>query len=113
LLTLRLLRRKLLNRKRIATGISEEAINNASDVSHMKGCGRYTGRASVPFFLRQMFDDFADTLAHLQKDVRNWLKDGGDAVDWTALPPLSIRHFALGFLCCLRLLDCVQFCTKS
>ena len=61
-------------------------------MSHMKGRGGYAGRAGVPLLLRQRLDDLADTLANLKKNVRDWLKDGGDAVDGTALPPLSFRH---------------------
>jgi hypothetical protein len=63
----------------------------------MKGGGGYTCRAGVSFLLPQRLDNLADTLANLKKNVRNWLKDGGDAVDGTALPPLSIRHFVLDF----------------
>jgi hypothetical protein len=32
----------------------------------------------------------------LKKDVRDWLKDGRNAIDGTALPPLSGRHCTLG-----------------
>jgi hypothetical protein len=29
----------------------------------------------------------------LKKNVRDWLEDGGNAVDGPALPPLSVRHY--------------------
>ncbi len=90
--TFRLNRRELFRRQRVPSGVGEEAIDDSGNVSHMKGGGGYTGRASVPFLLRQRLDDLPDTLANLKKNVRDWLKDIGDAVDGTALPPLSIRH---------------------
>jgi Family of unknown function (DUF5670) len=58
----------------------------------MKGRRGYAGGAGVPFLLRQRLDDLADTLANLQKNVGDWLKDRGDAVDGPALPPFSVRH---------------------
>ena len=36
-------------------------------------------RAGVPLLRRQRLDDLADTLAHLKKNVRDGLEDGGDA----------------------------------
>ncbi|MFN0158047.1 MAG: hypothetical protein ACKVRP_08265 [Bacteroidota bacterium] len=63
-------------------------------MSHVKSGGGYPGGAGVPLLLRQRLDELADTLAYLKKNVRDWLKDGGDAVDWTALPPLTIRHLS-------------------
>jgi hypothetical protein len=58
----------------------------------MKGRGGDSRGAGVPFLLGQRLDDLADTLADLKQDVRDWLKDGGNAVDRAALPPLGIRH---------------------
>jgi hypothetical protein len=58
----------------------------------MKGRGSYACRARVPLLFGQRLDDLADTLANLKKDVRDWLKDGGNAVDGSALPPFRVRH---------------------
>ena len=93
-LTLRLNGRQLLCRQCVPAGVREQAIDDSGNMSHMKGGGGYACRASVPLFLRQGLDDLADTLAHLKKNVRNWLKNAGDAFDGAALPPLSIRHLS-------------------
>jgi hypothetical protein len=85
-------RRKLLWRECVPTGVGEKAIDDSGNMPDMKGGGGDTCRAGIPFSFRQGLDDFADTLANLKKNVRDWLKDGGDAVDGTALPPLGIRH---------------------
>ncbi len=98
-LTFRLNRRELFCRQRVPSGVGEEAIDDSGNMSHMKGDGGYSGRAGVPFALRQRLDDLADTLAYLKKNVRDWLKDGRDAVDGTALPPLGIGHVSSTPLC--------------
>src|SRR6187401_3425976 len=73
-------------------GVGEKAIDHSGHMSHMKGRGGYPCRAGVPFLLRQRLDDLADTLANLKENVRDWLKDGRDAVDGTPLPPLGVGH---------------------
>src|SRR5262245_53533348 len=94
LLALRTNRRELLRRQRLAAGVREEAIDDAGNVSHVKSRRRDACRPGVPLLLGQRRDDLADALANLKKNVRDWLEDGGDAVDGTALPPLGARHGA-------------------
>ena len=91
-LIFRLNRCELFYRQCVPAGVREEAIDDSGNMSHVKGRGGYARRTGVPFLLRQWLDDLADTLANLKKNVRDWLKDGGDAVDGTALPPLSIHY---------------------
>jgi hypothetical protein len=91
-LTFQLNRCELFCRERIPAGVGEKAIDDSGDMSHMEGRGGYPCRAGVPFLLRQRLDDLADTLANLKENVRDWLKDGRDAVDGAALPPLSVSH---------------------
>src|SRR4051812_912864 len=94
LLTFRLNRRELVRRQRVAAGVGEKAIDDPGDVAHVKGRGRHSRGARVPFALGQRLDDLADALAHLQQDVRDWLEDGRDAVDRPALPQLGVGHLS-------------------
>jgi hypothetical protein len=50
--TFRLNRGDLLWRQRVPAGVGEKAIDDAGNMSHMKGRGRHACRASVPFLLR-------------------------------------------------------------
>jgi hypothetical protein len=90
--TFRLNGRELFCWQSVPAGVGEETIDDSGHVSHVKGRGGDPCGAGVPFFLGQRLDDRADTLAHLKKNVRDWLKDCGNTVDRTALPPLSVRH---------------------
>lgn len=92
-LAFRLNRRELFCREPVAAGVGEEAIDDSGNMPDMKGGGGYPRRAGVPFVLRQRLDNLADTLANLKKNVRDWLEDGGNALDGTTLPPFSVRHF--------------------
>jgi len=85
-------RRELLRRESMAAGVREQAIDDSGDVSHVKRRGSDASGAGIPLLLRQRLDDVADTFAHLQKNVRDRLKDVGNAVDGTALPPFRVRH---------------------
>ncbi len=91
-LTFRLNRRELFRRECVAAGVGEEAIDDAGNVTHMKGRRGCPCRTGVPFLLRQRLGNLGDTLANLKKDVRDWLQEVGNAVDRPALPPFSLRH---------------------
>jgi hypothetical protein len=82
----------LFFRQRVPASVREEAIDDSGDMPHMKGCRSDASRPGIPLCPRQRLDNLADTLAHLQKNVRDWLEDIRDTVDGTALPPLRIRH---------------------
>jgi hypothetical protein len=91
-LAFRTKRDELLVGQRLAARVREEAVNDGGDVSDVKcGC-RHTGRAGVPLGFRQVGGQLVDAFANLKENVRDGLKDGGDAIDRAALPPLSIRH---------------------
>lgn len=85
---------ELFRRQNIAAGIGEEAIDDPGNVMDMKGRGGDACRARVPFLLRQQLNNLAHALANLQKNICDWLKDGRNPVDRTALPPLSVGHLA-------------------
>ena len=76
----------------LATSVGEQAVDNPGHVPDVK-CSRCdTGRTTVPLLFRQVTNQLTRALSHLQKDVRNWLKNGRHAIDRAALPPLCARH---------------------
>ena len=97
-------RRELLGRKRLATRVGEQPVDHSGNVSHVKRRRRHTGRAAVPFLFRQPGNHFTDALAHLEKDVGDRLKDSGNTLDGTTLPPLCVCHRSTpsGFSACQR-----------
>ena len=91
-------RGELLLLHRFAARVREQAIDDPGHVPDVKRRRRHAGGAGVPFGFRQVLDQFTDTFANLQKNVRDGLQDGGNAIDGTALPPLGIRHVRPGFM---------------
>jgi hypothetical protein len=76
----------------LAASVSEQPVDHSRDVLDVKRCGRDTGRAAVPFVFGQLGNHLADTLAYLEEDVGYRLKNSGNALDGTTLPPLCARH---------------------
>ena len=85
-------RRELLSRQRLAAGVGEQPVDHSGHMSHVECRRRHTGRAAVPLLFGQPRNQLTDALAYLEKDVGDWLKDSGNTLDGTTLPPLGVCH---------------------
>jgi hypothetical protein len=63
-------------------------------VANVKRCRRDTSGPEIPLFFRQRRHHCADAFAHLEKNMRDGLKNRRNALDWAALPPFRICHCA-------------------
>jgi len=94
-------RRELFRRQAVTSCVGEEAIDDTSHVAHVKCTRRNVGRTRVPLCFSQIRGQLAYTFPDLEKDVRHRLQERRNTLDWTALPPLCIRHYLLAFDFCV------------